>query len=396
MNHQVYSDNHYRRIFLTKAFGQFSTLLLAVLFLTGCSFPGTGSTAEYQSSFTEIAPAAQITGTKTPFPTSTSIARPIPSSTPPPTPTEIVFGVGKELTINYLRDLEIEGSEIVFHERLSSGWNYQRHIVSYSSEGNTIYGLLTIPIGDPPEDGFKAIIFNHGYIPPTLYQTTQRYEAYVDVLARNGFVVFKIDYRGHGNSEGYPSGSYFSPGYTIDSISALKSLQGLGYIDPDGIGMWGHSMAGNLVVRAMLVEPEIKAGVIWAGAVYSYEDLLEYGINDNTYRPPATPDNIEEDEHLRGNRALFEIYGWPDPDQPFWQAVSLSENIDYLQNPIQLHHAEDDPVVSIQYSYGLAGTLLENQKDYEFYIYDGGGHNIISPWFDQAMLRTVEFFNENL
>ena len=24
--------------------------------------------------------------------------------------------------------------------------------------------------------------------------------------------------------------------------------------------MWGHSMAGNLVLRAMLIEPDIKAG----------------------------------------------------------------------------------------------------------------------------------------
>ena len=121
--------------------------------------------------------------------------------------------------------------------------------------------MLTIPFGEPPEGGFKAIIFNHGYIPPTVYRTTERYVAYVDYLARSGFVVFKIDYRGHGNSQGEPSGSYFSPGYTIDAISALKSLQMLDIIDPQGIGMWGHSMAGNLVLRAMLIEPDIKAGV---------------------------------------------------------------------------------------------------------------------------------------
>ena len=300
------------------------------------------------------------------------------------------------MTIDYLRELEIEGSEIVFHERLSAGYNYARHLVSYTSEGNRIFGLLTVPFAEPPEGGFKAIVFNHGYIPPTVYQTTERYAAYVDYLARNGFVVFKIDYRGHGNSEGNPTGSYFSPGYTIDAISALKSLQTLEYVDPEGIGMWGHSMAGNLVLRAMLVEPEIKAGVIWAGAVYSYEDFLDYGISDNTYRPQATPEDIEGDEHLRGNRAVFEIYGWPDLAEPYWQAVSLTANIDFLTSPLQLHHAEDDPVVNINYSYGLAGVLLENGKTYEFYPYEGGGHNLISPWFDQAMLRTVQFFKDNL
>jgi len=381
---------------LKRAFGQISFLLLSVIILVGCNFLGFGFVGETQNNTSSSGPASSQASTITPNPPPTPTNSTVPSLSPIPTATEIVFGVGKELTIKYLRELEIEGSEIVFHERLSSGWNYHRHLVSYTSDGNKIYGLLTIPIGDPPEGGYKAIVFNHGYIPPTVYETTERYQAYVDYLARNGFVVFKIDYRGHGNSEGFPSGSYFSPGYTIDAITALRSLQGLDYIDPQGIGMWGHSMAGNLVLRAMLVEPEIKAGVIWAGAVYSYEDFLTYGISDHTYRPPAAPGELNEDEHLRGTRPIFEANGWPDLSRPFWQAVSLTENIDYLASPIQLHHAEDDAVVNINYSYGLAGVLLDNGKNYEFYPYDGGGHNLISPWFDQAMLRTVQFFKDNL
>jgi len=370
--------------------------LLLLLLTTGCSFQTSTPLSKLQAE-PEALETSTLTAhpaTHTPFPdlkpTSTS------TNTPSPTPTEIVFDVGKELTIKYLRELEISGSEIVFHERLSPGYSYARHLVSYISKGNKIYGLLTIPFAEPPEGGFKAIVFNHGYIPPDVYQTTERYSAYVDYLARSGFVVFKIDYRGHGNSEGNPSGSYFSPGYTIDAITALKSLQTLDYVDPQGIGMWGHSMAGNLVLRAMLIEPEIKAGVIWAGAVYSYQDFLDFGINDHTYRPPAIPGDLEQDEHLRGTRAVFEVYGWPDPAQPYWQAVSLTENIDYLSSPLQLHHAEDDPVVNINYSYGLAGVLLENGKPYEFYPYEGGGHNLISPWFDQAMFRTVKFFQDNL
>jgi dipeptidyl aminopeptidase/acylaminoacyl peptidase len=317
-----------------------------------------------------------------------------PTSTIPPTPTEIK--IGSEITINYLRELEIAGSEITFEEKLADRSNYHQHLVSYISEGNKIYGLLTIPFEEHPEGGFKAIIFNHGYIPPTAYRTTERYTAYVDYLARSGFVVFKIDYRGHGESQGEPSGSYFSPGYTIDSIAALKSLQMMDIIDPQGIGMWGHSMAGNLVLRAMLIEQDIKAGVIWAGAVYSYDDFAKYGINDNTYRPPATPESQETPDRRRRSREIFDTYGWPDTQVDYWKAVSLTENIEFLKGPLQLHHAQDDSVVNIGYSLDLAGVLQENGKEYEFYSYEGGGHNLISPYFDQAILRTVEFFRNNL
>jgi dipeptidyl aminopeptidase/acylaminoacyl peptidase len=292
--------------------------------------------------------------------------------------------------------MDINGSEIVFEERLANGFNYQQHLVSFLSEEYRIYGLLTVPFGDIPEGGFKAVVFNHGYIPPSIYRTTERYKAYVDYLARNGFVVFKIDYRGHGNSEGPPTGTYFSPAYTLDAISALKSLQKLDFIDPQGIGMWGHSMAGNLVLRAMLIEPDIQAGVIWAGAVYSYDDLIKYGINDNTYRPPATPASGEQSNPRWWTREIFTVYGRPDTKVDYWRAVSLTENIQYLTKPLQLHHAEDDPVVNIGYSFELAAVLKASGKEYQFFTYEGGGHNLISPYFDQAMLRTVAFFNENL
>jgi dipeptidyl aminopeptidase/acylaminoacyl peptidase len=319
------------------------------------------------------------------------IETPTPTRTPTATPDP--FPIGREITIEYLRDLEIGGSEITFEEELAPGYNFHRYLVSYTSEGNKIYGLLTIPFAEPPESGYEAIVFNHGYIPPAEYRTTERYNAYVNYLAASGFVVFKIDYRGHGDSEGEPSGSYFSPGYTIDSIAAFKSLQMLDFVDPQGIGMWGHSMAGNLTLRAMLIEPEIKAGVIWAGAVYSYDDFAEYGINDNTYRPPATPEGTDRP---RRSRQIMEAYGRPDTQVAFWKAVSLTENIDFLERPLQIHHAEDDPVVNIGYSIGLATALQEHGKEYEFYTYEGGGHNLVSPYFDQAMQRTVEFFRENL
>jgi len=394
-----------------------STLIVFIflVFIVGCSVADEGQIFTSQSTeltpsaiATMAAPATAISATGVDLPTITEAvliqpsttptptASPTSTTTPTPTETEIVFEVGREITIQYLRDLEITGSEITFEQQLADRSNYHQHLVSYISEGNKIYGLLTIPFVEPPEGGYKAIVFNHGYIPPTAYRTTERYTAYVDYLARSGFVVFKIDYRGHGQSEGQPSGSYFSPGYTIDAITALKSLQMMDIIDPQGIGMWGHSMAGNLVLRAMLIEPDIKAGVIWAGAVYSYDDFAKYGIDDNTYRPPATSEAEDSSDPRRRSRQIFDTYGRPDTQVDYWKAVSLTENIEYLNSPIQLHHAEDDPVVNMGYSFELAAVLQESGKVYEFYIYEGGGHNLISPYFDQAMLRTVAFFKNNL
>ncbi|MCJ7733616.1 MAG: hypothetical protein MUP11_03615, partial [Anaerolineales bacterium] len=138
---------------------------ILLIFLPGCSLSGVVGINTSQTE--SIAPGAA--GTEMPpeiigSPTATSSTTSTITFTP--TPTEVVFAVGKELTIDYLRELEIIGSEITFEQELGRRSNYQEHLVSYISEGNKIYGLLTIPYGDPPEEGYKAIVFNHGYIPP--------------------------------------------------------------------------------------------------------------------------------------------------------------------------------------------------------------------------------------
>ena len=120
-----------------------------------------------------------------------------PRRRPPPTP---IF----PLSIEYLRQQDYSGSELVIEQTLAPGSNYDRYYASYYSEGLKQYGLLTVPRGQRPESGWPVIIFNHGYIPPTQYRTTERYVAYVDGFASSGYIVFRPDYRGHDRSEGRP------------------------------------------------------------------------------------------------------------------------------------------------------------------------------------------------
>ncbi len=309
-----------------------------------------------------------------------------------PAPARLQFAVGDELTLEALAERTVEGSDLVFEQQLENGANYERYIASYQSEGHKIYGLLTLPLGEMPAGGHQAIVFVHGYIPPDIYRTTERYIAYVDSLARAGFVVFKIDLRGHASSEGEATGAYFSPGYTVDTLAALKSLQRLDRVNPQRIGVWGHSMAGNITLRAMLVEPAFRAGVIWAGAVYSYDDFTQYAIQDRSYRPDAASSAASQ----RNSRLLREAYGPPNTRHPFWRAVSLTAHIDWLQTPLQLHHAVDDAVVDIGYARDLAAVLEGAGKPFELHEYASGGHNIQSPAFEEAMRRTIEFYRSHL
>lgn len=296
----------------------------------------------------------------------------------------------QELTIPYLRSRKYE-SEMTELEQLTSGSNYTSYLTSYTSDGLKINGLLTEPSGQMPAGGFPAIIFVHGYIPPASYVTTSNYASYVDYLARNGFVVFKIDLRGHGNSEGDANGAYYSADYIIDVLNAREALRGLDFIDPGRIGLWGHSMAGNVTLRSFVAAQNIPAISIWAGAVFTYEDWQEFGLNDNSYRPPEM-----STERQRKREELFAAYGEFDRSSDFWKMVVPTNYLEGLAGAIQLNHAINDEVVDIGYSRSLDAVLKKANIKSEFNEYESGGHNITGSAFTQAMQDTVRFFRENL
>ena len=181
------------------------------------------------------------------------------------------------------------------------------------------------------------IIFNHGYIPPDEYRTTERYVAYVDHMARHGYIVFRPDYRGHDQSEGVASGAYGSPDYVVDVLNAVAALRRLPEADPNRIGMWGHSMGGYITLRSMVIDPDIRAGVIWAGVVGSYPDLLNRWRRTPTPGPDGTP---LPGRGWRGG--LASIYGSPEENPAFWASISANSFLADLSGPVQLHHGTAD------------------------------------------------------
>ncbi|MBI5302863.1 MAG: alpha/beta fold hydrolase [Chloroflexi bacterium] len=288
-----------------------------------------------------------------------------------------------------MRAREYPGSDIVIEETLASGTNYKRYLVSYQSDGLKIFALMTIPDGTKPKTGFPAIVFNHGYIPPSQYKTTERYVAYVDGFARNGYIVFRPDYRGHGESDGIASGGYGSPDYTIDVLNALASVKKYKDADPNRIGMWGHSMGGSITLRAMVTSKEIKAGVIWAGVVASYPDLLNNWNRGGTPAPtPAFPTFAR-----RWRQDLVYQYGSPDQNPQFWDSISPNAFLGDLSGPLQLHHGTADTSVPFAFSEKLFSQVKAAGKPVEFYSYKGDNHNI-SVNFSQAIQRSIAFFNK--
>lgn len=297
------------------------------------------------------------------------------------------------LSIEYMRKQEYPGSDIVIEQTLPSGSNYTRFIASYKSDGLKIYALLTVPLGEKPKTGWPVIIFNHGYISPEQYRTTEKYLAYTDAFSRNGYIVFKSDYRGHGNSEGKPEGAYYSPAYTIDVFNAVSSIKKYKDADAGRIGMWGHSMGGTVTLRSMVVSKDIKAGVIWAGVVASYEDLTNNWHHPDLNPRPFVPSQREQAARRPGRQELINTYGDFKTNPQFWQSISPISFVKDISGPIELHHGTSDEEVPLLFSQKLDEALKNAGKFVEFYTYEGDNHNL-SNNLSIALQRSVDFFDK--
>lgn len=302
-------------------------------------------------------------------------------------PTPLPF---QEMTIPYLREqtyVSTLGDRAVAYQRA----DYTAFLTSYTSEGLKINALLTEPKTEKPASGWPAIIFIHGYIPPRQYATQQQYSEYVDYLARNGFAVLKIDLRGHGQSEGEAGGGYYGADYVTDTLNAYAALQSAWDINRNAIGLWGHSMAGNIVLRSVAAQQDIPAAVIWAGAVYTYTDLKEYGIQDSSYVAPA-PSSAT----ISKRQKLIQTVGEVSAENVFWKQVAATNYLKDIKTAINIHHAVDDPVVKIEYSRNLDKILEDNKVSHTLFEYPSGGHNFNGASFNQAMQKTVDFFKIEL
>ncbi len=291
------------------------------------------------------------------------------------------------------------GSELTIEQTLAPGFNYDRYIASYKSDGLKIFALVTIPRGPKPATGWPVVVFNHGFIQPAQYRTTERYIAYTDAFSRNGYILVRPDYRGHGSSEGRANGGYGNDDYVTDVLNAMATIRRHPDADPARVGMWGHSMGGYITLRAMVLNPEIRAGVIWGGVVGSYTDLIyNWRSPPPAVLPPAVLPPTGQTTPGQNNswrNILLRDYGAPEQNPGFWASISANTYLADLPGPIQLHHGGSDQSVPTSMSITLDRQIKEVGGQSELFIYAGDDHDI-SRSFGTAMSRSVAFMDANV
>jgi dipeptidyl aminopeptidase/acylaminoacyl peptidase len=256
---------------------------------------------------------------------------------------------------------------------------FTRTLISYPSDGVTIYGFMNVPQGDGP---FPVVIVNHGYVDPAVYHTLTYTTRYADALARAGFVAIHPNFRGYPPSQDGPN--EFRTGFAIDVLNLVGLVRRLGgqpgslrQADPSAIGLWGHSMGGGVSLRSVVVDPAIKAVVL-------------YGA-------------MSGDEQRNHDRILFFSGGqrgqWEEGEAPSAADLARISPINFLDRinaAVSIHHGELDDQVPLAWSVELCGLLERLDKTVECFIYPGAPHTFGGETDQIFIERTIDFFRREL
>jgi dienelactone hydrolase len=183
--------------------------------------------------------------------------------------------------------------------------------ITYPNEsGIPIRAKLFVPVGVTADSPAPGVVYIHGY-----QNNRETSDAYCIEMARRGFVVLEIDAIGRGNS-GNP-GDVESPEFdpTYGGRASFEYLKSLAYVNPDSVGLMGHSLGAEMAYAIALNDPSVKALSI-SGFAYTIDAtqdmprnmLMIYGKYDE-YRQRMTGTRDLEAEWMTSpqTRAAFPV-----------------------------------------------------------------------------------------
>ena len=355
-------------------------LVAASVFVTACtsqiaSIEATPSAMPSPITLTNTPSPVPPTDTPTPIPTDTPSPTPTspPTETPTPTSTSTPDPYAG-LTISDLSARSYGGGKLKIEEVLADTAEFTRTLVSYPSEGLTLYGFMNIPQGNGP---FPVALMMHGYIAPEQYNTLAYTTRYADALARAGYLVIHPNYRNYPPSDEGPD--RFRVNNAVDAlnlIAIVKAQAGqpgpLQLADPSFVGMVGHSMGGGITLRTITLSDQVQAAVLY-GAMSgdeqrNYEKILEWS---------------------GGARGREELNTPPED----LQRISPIFYLERISVPVSIHHGDNDGTVPPAWSEELCQKLQGLNKVVECFTYPGQPHTFQGEGDQLFMQRVVDFFN---
>jgi dipeptidyl aminopeptidase/acylaminoacyl peptidase len=235
--------------------------------------------------------------------------------------------------------------------------------ITFQNGDVTLAGTLDIPAGEGP---FPAIVTIHGSGEVTRHDFYNLNFSYFFV--QHGYAVLRYDKRGVGESTGEYQGVGTEDGEATlndladDALAGVEYLKNHELIDPDMIGLVGHSQAGWIIPLAASKSSDIAFVIISSGPTISlgqeiyYSDLVEVGEGETTEYSLTEASNMTRD------------YTGP---QGFDPKPSLRK----LDIPgLWLVGAQDNSVPIPLTVETLDSFITDHGRDFSYILYENKGH----------------------
>jgi uncharacterized protein len=272
----------------------------------------------------------------------------VPPATPVPTP--IPTPPLPPYTIESLRARPYPGGQLELGATMFRGDRFTKYQMTWPSGGQTMTGTISVPDGDGP---FPVVVVNHGYIPSSRYWIGQDSGIFGDPLAAHGFISVAPNWPGYSGSGPAPADLPAIVGEVVTALDLVSSLSTFAKADPSRLAFIGHSNGGGISLIAMVVDPRIKAVVLFAPVSSEMADNAhKWWLNNNSMGPMGTPEaNPDGYAHLSprnffapGQPAALFLQGTADEDIPAaWTQASIDAmkakgiNTDVVWFPGALH-----------------------------------------------------------
>ncbi len=332
-------------------------------------------------------------------------------------------------SIPNLKKYPYQASSINVIEQLSQTEIATKYLFTYQTTDKTISGTINIPRTNPGLP-LPVIILIRGWVPKDIYQSGVGTRHAAEFFAKNGYITFAPDFLGYGQSDANFKNSWKSrfvkPINILELIKSIKNYNKLEVkvnnqnkqieINKASIGIWAHSNGGQIALTSLEASSENYPTTLWAPVTVPFPYSILFFSDEHE----------DEGKAMRNWLAQFER------DYDVFD-FSLSQHLDQLTAPLQLHHGTADEAALKIWSDEFVDKIeLENEKRKEikekeatlsatvtiaqnnkssvaessgplspiklnYYVYPGADHNLQpNQNWEQAIKRDLKFFNSYL
>lgn len=294
----------------------------------------------------------------------------------------------EQYSFESLKKRNISSANITFGKQLKDEDSFSQYIFYYNVDGKKVSGLANIPkkINRAP-----IIVMFRGFVDPEIYKTGIGTIRASEVLATNGFITLAPDFLGYGESDN-PSKIVIEERFqtyttALTLISSLSSLQNAidtipensTISDIDSVGLWGHSNGGHIALSVLAITGKKYPTVLWAPVSKPFPYSILY----------FTDEFEDHGKALRKIVADFE----KDYDAEKYSPPNYYSDI---ATSLQIHQGSADDAVPLDWSNELVESLQSEEKDVEYYIYQGEDHNFANGGWQTVVDRNITFFKNHL